>query len=68
MKRFVLNRSEDVSGVSGTGTVAEGIEFGDGVVIISWLGEHHSLEIHPTLQSLLDIHGHGGKTTAEFLD
>ena len=30
-RRFLLLREEDISGVSGTGIVAEGIEFYDGV-------------------------------------
>lgn len=34
---FVLDRVEDVSGVSGTGVVAEGIEFSDGVGALRWI-------------------------------
>jgi hypothetical protein len=32
MRLFLLIRNEDVSGVSGTGIVAEGVEFSDGTV------------------------------------
>lgn len=37
MRTFVLRRNEDISGVSGVGIVAEGIEFSDGVVALRWL-------------------------------
>lgn len=68
MKLIQLTRYEDVSGVSGTGLVAEGIMFRNGQCVISWLGEHSSLEIHPNLQSIIDIHGHGGKTKVSVSD
>lgn len=62
MKRFILRRLEDVSGVSGTGDVAEGVVFHDGQVALSWHGKYHSLEIHPSLKTMEGIHGHEGKT------
>ncbi len=37
MKKFWLKRIEDVSQVSGTGIVAEGIIFSDGVAVLRWL-------------------------------
>ena len=68
MRRFHLMRVKDVSGVSGTGRVASGIEFEDGQTVLSWLGQFHSLEIHPSAEQLLAIHGHGGATTIEWVD
>jgi hypothetical protein len=68
MRRFRLNRSEDVSGVSGTGIIAEGVVASDGVTVLFWLGDKHTMEIAPTLDMLMSIHGHGGKTVVEFLD
>src|SRR5579872_1239536 len=38
-RRFVLVRHEDVSGVSGTGVVAEGVAFSNGVVALQWASE-----------------------------
>ena len=38
-RRFQLHRVEDVTGVSGTGIVAEGVEFSGGVVALRWLSE-----------------------------
>lgn len=68
MRRFVLQRREDVSGVSGVGTVAEGTQFHDGQVVISWFGQHHSVEVWPSIESADAIHGHNGRTVVEWLD
>lgn len=59
---FQLFRLEDVSGISGTGLVAEGIQFHDGQCVVSWLGEFHSIEIHPSIEQVKALHGHEGKT------
>ena len=66
LRTFTLRRTEDVSGVSGTGTVAEGVEFHDGQVVLSWFGHHHTLEISPSVRDIMEIHGHGGKTIIEW--
>jgi predicted heme/steroid binding protein len=70
MRRFTLERDEDVSGVSGTGTVAEGVEFTDGSVALVWnTGPHKSTVVWPRgIQSVEAIHGHDGKTRVVFLD
>jgi hypothetical protein len=66
---FVLLRDEDVSGVSGTGVVAEGCVFGNGRVVLQWLTNGlESLAIHESIESLEQIHGHGGRTRIMFLD
>ncbi|WP_041560288.1 hypothetical protein [Nocardia farcinica] len=68
MRTFVLERAEDVSGVSGTGTVAEGIELPDGRVAIRWcVGEHRSTVVWDSLESVEKIHGHNGATAVRFL-
>lgn len=69
MKTFELHREEDVSGVSGTGVVAEGVEFSDGTVVLRWLvGVHRSTVVWGSIQSVLAIHGHDGKTEIVWLD
>lgn len=68
MRIFQLNRKEDVSGVSGTGVVAEGVEFHDGQVVISWFGEFHSIEAHPSVEQVVRLHGHNGKTVLEWTE
>jgi hypothetical protein len=62
VRTFKLLRKEDISGVSGTGEVAEGVEFHDGQVVLSWFGQHHTLEVAPSVDTVLSIHGHGGRT------
>lgn len=67
-RRFVLDRTEDVSGVSGTGTVADGVVWPDGTVAVCWRGTHSSIAIWTDLVTAMEIHGHGGKTKAVFID
>ena len=69
MKRFFLERHEDISGVSGTGIVAEGIMFTDGTAVIHWIaGEHHSIVVWPNISSVEIIHGHNGATELVWKD
>lgn len=62
MMTFTLRRDEDVIGVSGTGTVAEGVQFSDGTTVVRWRGEHASTVVWPDIDSALAIHGHDGRT------
>ena len=62
MRSFKLVRKVDVSGVSGTGEVAEGVEFHDGQCVLSWFGQFHTIEVCPNLETVLAIHGHHGST------
>ena len=62
MKIFYLNRTEDESGISGTGRVAQGFIFDNGKVAVSWLSNHPSVTIYDTIGEVHAIHGHGGKT------
>jgi hypothetical protein len=64
MRAFVLQRDIDETGVSGTGIVAEGIEFSDGVVALRWTSTWPtSVVFHERgMDSVLAIHGHSGKT------
>lgn len=66
--RFRLVRIEDESGISGTGHVADGVQFVDGTCALRWLTEKRSTAIYTTPQDLEAIHGHGGKTVIEWLD
>ena len=40
MKTFRMIRNADESGVSGTGTVLEGVKFSDGIVVVRWCVEN----------------------------
>lgn len=64
---FQLYRKEDVSGVSGTGVVAEGMECSDGVVFLRWLTPYHGDERFDSVVSMMAVHGHGGKTEMRLL-
>jgi len=59
---FQLERDVDVSGISGTGVVAEGVEFTDGTCVIRWRGDRQSTVVWPSVQDVEAIHGHGGAT------
>lgn len=69
MKRFELFREEDVSGVSGTGVVAEGVEFSDGTVALRWVAsDHRSTVLWESVRSVEVIHGHDGRTVIRWKD
>lgn len=68
-RRFRLVRDTDVTGVSGTGVVAEGVVFSDGTVAIRWVtGEHRSTVVWADLASVVAIHGHNGATVVDWVD
>jgi len=67
-RRFILERHHDVSGVSGTGTIAEGISFSNGRISLQWLVEPCSLTIFNSVNELLEVHGHNGSTRIIWLD
>ncbi len=69
-RAFVLQRNHDVSGVSGTGVVAEGVEFSDGTVALRWTSAWPtSVVFHDRgMESVRVIHGHSGATEIVYLD
>lgn len=67
-KRFVLKRLQDVSGVSGTGIVASGIQFSDGTCVLKWLTTTSSIGIYHSVIEMLSIHGHSDSTKIIWLD
>ncbi len=67
-RRFRLMRHEDVSGVSGTGPVAEGVQFTDGAVALRWYGDYPTTTVWDGIDSVIAIHGHSGATEVEWLD
>jgi hypothetical protein len=68
MKRFYLYRIIDETGISGIGVIAEGVEFSNGVAILSWVTTPGSTGMYNSTTDLLLIHGHGGKTIIEWID
>jgi hypothetical protein len=67
-RRFNLVRSIDKSGVSGTGVVAQGVEFPDGFVLMRWLGQIRSVSIFNSIDEVDEIHGHQGCTKILWVD
>ena len=67
-RRFRLIRHHDVSGVSGTGPVAEGVQFTDGAVALRWYGDYPTTTVWDAIESVIAIHGHAGATEVEWLD
>jgi len=70
MYRFELHRDEDETGISGTGVVAEGVEFSDGEVVMRWIvGEWHSTVVWSQgMEAVEAIHGHNGRTRVVWVD
>ena len=65
MKTFTLRRVEDESGISGTGDVAQGVEFDCGYVVLCWTTTQVSVPTvgwYPNIDAVVKIHGHNGKT------
>lgn len=61
-RTFTVYRKEDETGISGTGEVAEGIEFSDGTVAVHWLSHTASTGIYGNMKQFNTLHGHDGKT------
>jgi hypothetical protein len=79
MRRFELVRNEDESGVSGTGVVAEGVQFESGACVFEWFNEknpnvnttQNGLTVKPGpdgVKDLLEVHGHDGRTELRWID
>lgn len=68
MRRFIFQRNEDVSGMSGTGIVAEGVQFTDGTVAVRWRSMMASHVIYPNVHAAKHILGHGGATRLKWID
>jgi hypothetical protein len=79
LSRFQLVRYEDESGVSGTGVVAEGVEFPSGACVFEWFNDENpdldttqnGLTVKPGpdgAEDLVEVHGHEGRTKLEWLD
>lgn len=67
MRLFELHRLEDETGISGTGRVAEGVQFSDGSCAMRWLTSVASTAIYNSIEDVEAIHGHGGKTIVAWI-
>jgi hypothetical protein len=76
VKTFKLIRHTDVTGISGPGVVAEGVQFTDGTVVLRWRKagtarpDHvkPTTVIHDDIESVIGLHGHDGATEVVWRD
>ena len=76
MRRFHLERHVDETGVSGTGRVAEGVQFSNGKCVLTWLTDQHqingdnwsSVGVYASIEAVDLVHGHNGLTQIVFED
>lgn len=77
--RFYVQRDDDITGISGTGVVVEGVVFSDGWGVSHWLDQApmhepktdvwHRPFLRPGGQDVFTkISGHGGRTKVVWLD
>ena len=68
-RRFRLRRDIDHSHVSGTGDVAEGIEFPSGLILMWWTvpGKPSTCTLLSSRSDIDTLHGHGGDTVIEWV-
>jgi len=59
---FFVVRHMDLHGNTGRGIVAEGVIFSSGKCVMTWLDKIASINIFQSVDEMLAIHGHGGKT------
>lgn len=66
LKSYYLNRTVDHSGLSGTGKVADILEYPDFGVVVIWrydtLAKVSSVSVFNSLDDLIKVHGHNGDT------
>jgi hypothetical protein len=73
-RAFVVQRDEDVSGISGEGVIAEGVQFSDGWVATHWLDQPPMHEPKTDVwhnkgaAPFERVHGHGGRTRILWAD
>lgn len=67
-RTFELLRAVDETGVSGTGSVAEGAVFEDGTVVLRWKTKNRSTTFFDSVEQMLSVHGHGGLTGVKYHD
>ncbi|MGW1174571.1 hypothetical protein ACWD4P_12725 [Kitasatospora sp. NPDC002543] len=65
---FHLQRDTDITGISGTGIVAHGVQWPDGTVTIRWTGDMPSTVNWTHIDHATAVHGHGGHTRIIWTD
>ncbi|CAG0948017.1 hypothetical protein ANRL1_04830 [Anaerolineae bacterium] len=70
MKIYDLMRADDTTGISGTGRVAQIVEFESGKVAVAWCadGRPQSVAVYNNLDEAKIVHGHSGSKFVLVLD
>lgn len=70
-RTFILFRDKDITGISGTGPVADGVVFPDGATVVRWRdlggpaadrGVRPTTVVFESVEAVEALHGHGGAT------
>lgn len=67
-RRFYLQRDADVTGTSGTGKVAEGVQFSGGRVALTWHSHFGTVAVYDNMAVVEHLHGHDGATRVVWVD
>ncbi len=67
-RRFYMMRHSDVSGVSGTGKVLEGVQLPSGKIVVEWRPPLVSVCLYNSIADFEAIHSHEGKANIVWLD
>ena len=59
---FAMVRDNDATGISGTGHVADGVQFPSGKCAVVWRTKVTSCAFYDSIYDVRAIHGHGGMT------
>lgn len=54
--------------MSGTGLVAEGVQFENGKCAMSWRTQYSSVAIYDDIETLIAIHEHQGRTKVVWIE
>ena len=71
IRRFKMYRYDDVTGMSGVGVIAYGVQFTNPEkVALQWAveGKPSSVAVWDSIEDVLAIHGHDGRTDIEWID
>ena len=70
MRRFYLKRTEDPTGLSGTGRVADGVEYSNGLCTLTWKSEVPTITVFTSISNVRKLHTHNGQhdTKIVFID
>lgn len=68
VRTFEFQRDRDLTGVSGTGVVADGVVFDDGVAVVRWRGDRRSTVVWSSVEEAIAVHGHDGATRLVWTD